>query len=92
MIRQDPARLELFESHKKQDDLADSYLQGAWYLKHKFDPILKKAANKAVDNTKVEAKKEIETQVENKQNIEVPPEKKASDVQKKAKPRIKKII
>ena len=92
MIRHDPARLELFESHKKQDDLADSYLQGAWYLKHKFDPILKKAANKAVDNTKVEAKKEIETQVENKQNIEVPPEKKASDVQKKAKPRIKKII
>ena len=25
-----------FKSHKKKDDLADSFLQGLWFIKHKY--------------------------------------------------------
>ena len=32
MIRSNPERLVFFDHHKKSDDLADSFLQGAWYL------------------------------------------------------------
>ena len=35
LIRNDPHWLAYFESHKKKDDLADAYLQGAWYLTKK---------------------------------------------------------
>jgi hypothetical protein len=27
-------QLEYFDTHKKQDDLADAFLQGVWYLKN----------------------------------------------------------
>lgn len=32
IIRNNPEKLQFFEQHKKRDDLADSFLQGAWYL------------------------------------------------------------
>jgi hypothetical protein len=28
-------KLDYFNAHKKKDDLADSFLQGIWYLKNK---------------------------------------------------------
>ena len=28
--------IEYFDKHKKKDDLADSYLQGLWYIKYKL--------------------------------------------------------
>jgi hypothetical protein len=37
MIQHDTENLEKFKQCKKRDDLADCFLQGAWYLKHKFD-------------------------------------------------------
>ena len=32
IIRNQPSDIKLFESHKKKDDLADSFLQGVWFL------------------------------------------------------------
>lgn len=32
LLERDQERLEFFRSHKKQDDLADAFLQGLWYM------------------------------------------------------------
>ena len=33
---QEESFTKLFQNHKKKDDLADSYLQGIWYLRNKL--------------------------------------------------------
>ena len=40
MIKHDKENLDFFLNHSKKDDLADSFLQGAYYLK--TNPKLKK--------------------------------------------------
>lgn len=38
LIRNDFEKKNFFNSFKKRDDLADSFLQGAWYLMNKYQP------------------------------------------------------
>lgn len=66
--------LDFYDSCKKKDDLADCYLQGAWYLTQRFKPsgIVKKRQSTTVKKKKIPEKKETESveiieQVENEE-------------------------
>ena len=48
LIRMDHPRLDYFQSHRKKDDLADCFLQGAWYLLSKSGDIPKEVNLTAV--------------------------------------------
>jgi hypothetical protein len=41
-------KADLFAAHKKKDDLADSFLQGLWFINHKVNtfPLLEKVEQK----------------------------------------------
>jgi hypothetical protein len=56
IIRQCPDRLAFFNSHKKRDDLADCFLQGAWYLMNNYTPSTSQSQPSSVLQ-KVEVKK-----------------------------------
>ena len=46
LIKNDEKNIQFFLNHKKKDDLADSYLQGLYYIYQKFKLITKNTKNK----------------------------------------------
>jgi len=42
LIRNDPERLRFFKTFRKKDDLADCFLQGAWYVMSSYKPPARK--------------------------------------------------
>lgn len=56
MIRENREKLAFFDTFKKKDDLADSYLQGAWYLMYNWGDKLSQAPLLKLDKPKLKLK------------------------------------
>ncbi len=78
MIRNNPEYVNIFESFKKKDDVADAFLQGVWYINRHSNkvtnqynkyvitdtPIVIQEEDENVNNNKIELKQIINTKTE----------------------------